>query len=453
MRNLSIYNISAIVISAIYIAFAYFTYVNHKKSSVINKFVALCIVYSVYCFCIFLLFAFNNDIITIFGIILHVIGCFAPAILCDVLLTVANIRKKEYWFAYIIPVIFIVISIYHAHKNQLLDHDIYKFYPPNLILAIGIPIFFVILIIYTYLNYRKEYKIIRSPDRLKFLKRLFIGVCMMIPAPIFDVTFLATGKGFPVSMIVFVGYAYQIMHILDLEATNRRRVEYVMSLAHELKSPLAPIQMIIGGLESRLAPELKTKEAFQVITYEIERYKNLIDNLYLMSSLESNQPEPIKLNKRPVVLNNIITDVITLYRNGAERKGIQLTYQSNGNNPTILVDSDLFRQILINLISNSIKYTMSGGKVNVDISYGKERVYVSVSDTGAGIPKKDQNTIFEQFYRAENIKQTGEGGAGLGLSITKMIVEAQGGKIFFESKHGEGSKFTFYLPIEESVGR
>jgi len=454
MRSLNIYNISAIVCCAIYLAFAYFTYVKHGKSSTIIKFIALCIVYSVYCFGIFLLFAFSNDIVSSLGTIIHVVGSFAPVILCDFLLTVADTRKKEYWFAYIIPVIFIFIATYHALKNQLLDYNNYKFYPPNLILAIGIPVFFVIPIIYTYLLYRKTYKIINSPYRLKFLKQLFIGTCLMIPAPIIDVAFIAARKGiFPFSMIISVAYVYQIMHILDLEATNRRRVEYVMSLAHELKSPLAPIQMIISGLESKLAPEPKTKEAFQVISYEIERYKNLINNLYLMSSLESNQPEPIKLNKRPVVLNNIVTDVITLYRNGAERKGIQLTYQSNGNQPTILADSDLVRQVLINLISNSIKYTTSGGKVNVNISYGKERVYVSVSDTGAGIPKKDQSTIFEQFCRAENIKQTGEGGAGLGLSITKMIVEAHGGKIFVESKHGEGSKFTFYLPIEEPVGR
>jgi len=454
MRNLNIYNTSAIVTCAIYIAFAYFTYVRHRKSPTIIKFVMLCIFYSTYCFGIFLLFAFNNDIVSKIGTIWIVIGTFVLVILCDFLLTVANVRKKEYWFAYIIPVIFIFISIHHAFKSQLIDYNIYKFYSPNPVLTVGVPTFFLVIILYTVLHFQASYKVIRSPDRLKFLKRLLMGLSIIVPATILDVAFIAAHKGiFPFSMPMFIGYVYQIMHVLDLEAANRRRIEYVMSLAHELKSPLAPIQMIISGLESKLAPEPKTKEAFQVISYEIERYKNLINNLYLISSLQSNLPEPIKLNKRPVILNNIVTDVITLYRNGAERKGIQLTHQSNGNQPTILADSDLVRQVLINLISNSIKYTMSGGKVNVNISYGKERVYVSVSDTGTGIPKKDQSTIFEQFYRAENIKQTGEGGAGLGLSITKMIVEAHGGKIFVESKHGEGSKFTFYLPIEEPVGR
>lgn len=437
-----------------YIVFAYFTYTRHKKSATIIKFATFCVVYSIYCFSIFLLFGFNNNAVSILSTILIVIGAFVPTILCDFLLTVANVRKKEYWIAYIFPIVFILVSIYHATKSQIIDYGTHKFYSPNPVLVIGVPTLFLLLVIYTALRFRVAYRTIRSPDRIKFLKRLFMGIYIVIPAAIFDIAFYTKIFGvFPFSLPMLIGYVYQIMHILDLESLNRQRTEYIMSLTHELKSPLTPIQMLINGLESKIAPEPKTKEALQVIAYEIERYKNLINNLYLISNVELDRPEPIKINKEPIVLSRIVADVITIFRDGAGRKGIQLTHQSNGNNPTILVDSDLVRQVLINLISNSIKYTMSGGKVNVDVSYSEKRVYVSVSDTGAGIPKKDQSTIFEKFYRAENIKQTGEGGAGLGLSITKMIVEAHGGKIFVESKHGEGSKFTFYLPIEEPVGR
>ncbi|HGE72078.1 TPA: HAMP domain-containing histidine kinase, partial [Candidatus Poribacteria bacterium] len=220
-------------------------------------------------------------------------------------------------------------------------------------------------------------------------------------------------------------------------------------LAHELKSPLAPIQMLVSGLENRIPPEPKVKEALKVINYEIERYKNMINNLYLMTNLELSRIESIKVIKSPVVLNNIINDVIILFQKGAEQKGIKLAYQSNNENIVVLADGNLIKQVLINLIVNGIKYTDSGGSINVETSRSNGQAYVSVSDTGKGISSKEQRFIFEKFYRAENIEQTGEGGAGLGLSISKFIVEAHGGKISVESRIGKGSKFTFFLPIAE----
>jgi len=212
---------------------------------------------------------------------------------------------------------------------------------------------------------------------------------------------------------------------------------------------LTPIQMLINGLESKITPEPKTRKALEVVNYEIERYKNMVNNLYLITNLELNQPEPIKIRKSPIILNNIINDVITLFQFGAEQKGIQLTHQLNDNSPTVLADSDLIKQVLINLISNSIKYTSPGGKIDVEAFHNDKSARISVSDTGAGISRKAQKFIFERFYRAKNIEQTGEGGAGLGLSIAKFIVEAHGGRITVESKLGIGSKFTFYLPIAD----
>ncbi|MGB9596114.1 MAG: sensor histidine kinase, partial [Candidatus Poribacteria bacterium] len=203
-----------------------------------------------------------------------------------------------------------------------------------------------------------------QPERQKIIKRLFIGICLLIPAPAFDVAFIAAQKGiFPFSLVMFIGFNYQIMNILDLEATNQQRLEYVISLAHELKSPLAPIQMLVNGLGRRIPPEPKIKEALKVINYEIERYKNLINNLYLMTNLELSRKESIKVSKSPVVLNNIINDVIILFQIGAEQKGIKLAYKSSDNDPIIWADSDLIKQVLINLIVNSIKYTNPGGNI------------------------------------------------------------------------------------------
>ena len=454
VRDQNIYNISAITVSIIYLFIAYSIYKKPKRNPSATKFIWLCVTYSIYCFSIYLLFSFNNDIIVSFASVLIVMGTFCAVLLLDFLLTFANIQKREYKIAYIVPIIFVFISIFHALNNELVDRYIngqfvYKFYPKNDILVFGFPIFYLLLILYATFRLRSAYSVIR-PDRLKIIKRLFVGVCLLIPAPALDVAFIAAQIGiFPFSLVMFIGFNYQIMNILDLEATNQQRLEYVINLAHELKSPLAPIQMLVSGLENRIPPEPKVKEALKVINYEIERYKNMINNLYLMTNLELSRIESIKVIKSPVVLNNIINDVIILFQKGAEQKGIKLAYQSNNENIVVLADGNLIKQVLINLIVNGIKYTDSGGSINVETSRSNGQAYVSVSDTGKGISSKEQRFIFEKFYRAENIEQTGEGGAGLGLSISKFIVEAHGGKISVESRIGKGSKFTFFLPIAE----
>ncbi len=247
MRPLNIYNISTIVTCVIYIGFAYFAYIRRRGDSAIKKFVAFCIVYSLYCFSMFLLFGFYDDAISRLGNILNVVGAFTLAILCDFLLTAVNVRKKEYWFAYLVPIIFLSVGIYHSFNTQLIEYENHKFPPRNLILASGIPIFFIGLILYTWWCFRAAYKITHSPTRLKFLKRLFRGVFLFIPAVILDILFIAAQKGiFPFSMPILVGYVYQIIHVLDLEAENRQRMEYVVNLVHELKSPLTPIQLLIS---------------------------------------------------------------------------------------------------------------------------------------------------------------------------------------------------------------
>ena len=403
-----------------------------------------------YCFGIFLLFGFDNELISSFATILIVVGTFTPSILCDFLLSIASIKQKKIWVLYIFPLIFIFISVQHAFKEELLDYGNHKFYTPSYPLIIGVPFFFISIILYTTLHFRQAYKLSHLPERKRSLNRLLMGMYLFIPATVLDILFYALNIGiFPFSLPMLIGYVYQILHILDLEESNKQRMQYIMSLAHELKSPLAPIQMLVSGLENRIPPEPKVKEALKVINYEIERYKNMINNLYLMTNLELSRIESIKVIKSPVVLNNIINDVIILFQKGAEQKGIKLAYQSNNENIVVLADGNLIKQVLINLIVNGIKYTDSGGSINVETSRSNGQAYVSVSDTGKGISSKEQRFIFEKFYRAENIEQTGEGGAGLGLSISKFIVEAHGGKISVESRIGKGSKFTFFLPIAE----
>ena len=110
-------------------------------------------------------------------------------------------------------------------------------------------------------------------------------------------------------------------------------------------------------------------------------------------------------------------------------------------------------QVIENLISNAIKFSPQGGKITVSIEQADEKVKISVSDTGIGIPKKNLTHIFEKFYRAENASSEVIGGTGLGLAIVKYIIESHGGKISVESKLGKGSTFSFTLPTRTSKRR
>ena len=153
-----------------------------------------------------------------------------------------------------------------------------------------------------------------------------------------------------------------------------------------------------------------------------------------------------------VQMEDIIEAQFQLYEGESERKGITLTFvRPQDQCPKALVDPEKIGVVVQNLIDNALHYTPKGGEVTVSVSHDIKELLVQVKDTGLGIPKGEQARIFEKFFRASNIKNVYTEGSGLGLYITRHIVEIHGGKIWFESTEGKGATFIFTLPIKKEM--
>lgn len=250
-------------------------------------------------------------------------------------------------------------------------------------------------------------------------------------------------------------YAGTLIVLHDITAVRRlerMRSEFVANVSHELKTPIAAVK---GFAETLLAGALNDKETaksfLQIIFDESERLNRLIGDILELSKIESKR---IPLQFSPIPLHDFVSNCLNVMNAEAKKKSIELEMQVD-QTLYIEADEDRLRQILINLLSNGINYTPEGGKVKIkaDSIPGEkdgaenERVRLTISDTGIGIPKKDLPRIFERFYRVDKARSRSSGGTGLGLSIVKHLVELHKGTIRVESEVGMGSKFIIEMPI------
>jgi len=239
--------------------------------------------------------------------------------------------------------------------------------------------------------------------------------------------------------------------IVFTDVTEKKRLEkvrqdFISNISHELKTPLTSIKAMVEVLLEGGAEDAKLRRDFlENINQEVDRLSKLVSDLLLLSRLESDRE----------FLNPVLTDFVALvtrtvsrFQPRAMKEGITLTLDIEEEIPPLNVDVNYIDQVISNLIDNAIKYTPSGGKVEVKVEDNEKTVKVSVKDTGIGIAKEDLPRIFERFYRGEKSRNLSLGGIGLGLSIVKHIVEAHGGKVGVESEIGKGSTFYFTLPKE-----
>jgi PAS domain S-box-containing protein len=248
-----------------------------------------------------------------------------------------------------------------------------------------------------------------------------------------------------------IGGAIIIHDITHLKEIDKMKTEFVSVASHQLRTPLTAIKLFIELLAKGDAGKLTKKQVEYIgdVATSTERMINLVNDLLNVSRLETGrlkiEPELADLEK--FIANIIDQDIMPL----CEVKGCTVEYEGSEEKiDKILIDLSLFRQVIHNLLTNAVRYSKNKGKILVKLeSFSKDdsQYLISVKDNGISIPEEVQSRIFEKFFRADNAQKAEVEGSGLGLYVVKMIVEAYGGKIWFESGDGAGDGTTFYVTI------
>lgn len=234
----------------------------------------------------------------------------------------------------------------------------------------------------------------------------------------------------------------QMAEKLNQIESMRRRL--IGDVSHELRTPLTAIKGSMEGLMDGVLPA--NNETYQQIHTEADRLNRLVDDLQELSRVEARTHE---LDFRPLDVSSLAQAVTKRLMPQAQTKRISLDLELAPDLPHILADEDRTTQILTNLTFNALQYTPEGGKIIISTKRINDEVQISVRDTGIGIPSEHLAHIFDRFYRVDKSRsrQAG-GGSGIGLTIARALVEAEGGRIWAESTgEGKGSSFIFTLPI------
>ncbi len=231
----------------------------------------------------------------------------------------------------------------------------------------------------------------------------------------------------------------------ELEATERRRVALIGDVAHELRTPLATIEGYIEGVLDGVV--LPSDATWALMHDEVGRLTRLVRDLQELSRAEAKQ---LALYPSRSACADLIAQAVDRLAAHYAEKGVALAVIAPADLPTIEVDPDRVLQVLVNLLGNALRATPTGGRVTVTAQHSGTTVTVTVTDTGIGIDAAQLPHLFERFYRVDPARSRGLGGHGIGLTISKTLVEAHGGQIWVTSVGlGTGATFGFTLPLHQ----
>ena len=241
-----------------------------------------------------------------------------------------------------------------------------------------------------------------------------------------------------------------ITQVKNLKQTDRLRRELVSNVSHDLRTPLASLQ---GYLETLLLKEgtlshEDQRRFLEIATKHSERLGKLISELFELAKLDTNE---IRLHLEPFSLGELVQDVAQKFQLVVENKKIKIQTNVQEDLPFVLADIGLIERVFENLFENAFRYTSEGGTLSVSLQRSQQAIIVQVSDNGCGIPAEDLPYIFDRFYRVEKTRQEKYGGAGLGLAITRRILELHESSITVNSLPAVGATFTFSLPIDQAL--
>ncbi|HEY6907302.1 MAG TPA: HAMP domain-containing sensor histidine kinase, partial [Ignavibacteriaceae bacterium] len=227
------------------------------------------------------------------------------------------------------------------------------------------------------------------------------------------------------------------------EERDVAKTKMISTVSHEMKTPISSINLTVKLLEDQRVGQLNNeqKELVQAIREQSNRLSKVVNEILNYSQIETGN---IRLNFSDVQPDDIIDYATTALMILLSEKNIQLETEIENDLPLLKIDIEKTVWVLVNLLSNAIRYSKQDGKIILSAGRYKEQVFFSVKDQGPGISEEDQKKLFSRFTQ---LGQKSERGWGLGLAISREFVQAQGGTIKVDSSPGQGSKFTFYLPV------
>ncbi|GJQ63275.1 MAG: two-component sensor histidine kinase [Melioribacteraceae bacterium] len=231
--------------------------------------------------------------------------------------------------------------------------------------------------------------------------------------------------------------------IINLKKLEQVRTEFLGNVSHELRTPIFAIQGYLETLLNGAISDERVNRGFlEKAARHTENLNNLLNDLIDISMIESGQ---MRMSFRYFNIKEYLTELVEEFRPFAEEKGLELKVGSIKNNLQVFGDKKKLRQVLVNLLSNALKYTEEGGVEVLVEEEENKTARIIVKDTGFGLSEEDQLRIFERFYRVDKDRSRAVGGTGLGLAIVKHIIEAHESKISVKSVLGKGSEFSFAL--------
>jgi len=231
-----------------------------------------------------------------------------------------------------------------------------------------------------------------------------------------------------------------LTRVRQLETVRR---DFVSNISHELRTPLASLKALVDTLrDGALEDGPAARRFLDTMESEVDALTQMVQELLELSRIESGQ---VPFHLAPTPISEVVLPAVERLRPQAERAGVEIRIEIPAGVPWVLADGERVRQVVTNLVHNAIKFTPSGGSIQVSAEPGEYEVLVLVQDTGVGISAEDLPRIFERFYKVDRARSGG--GTGLGLSIAKHIVQGHGGRIWAESTAGQGSTFYFTLPV------
>ena len=241
------------------------------------------------------------------------------------------------------------------------------------------------------------------------------------------------------------GYLVSYQDITHEVVTDQLRQEFIANASHELRTPVTSVKVLLENLQEGAKDDPEVRDEFiNDAAREMDRMHDLVNDLLDLAALESGRNQ---LQLTNIELGKLLGDAVETVIPQAKHRGVAISHDGEG--VSLEGDQARIRQVLVNLVTNAVKFTPAGGEVTVKAWRENGQVHVSIRDTGIGIPAKDLPHIFDRFFRVTRGRSRLQGGSGLGLTIVKQAIDAHRGTVTVESTEGQGTTFLIQLPAAQ----